>query len=313
MQSFINIFWNSGEIRIRTFFRMFGFILLSLIFFPAYRYFVRPYLTELPFGKLISIIVFLALFLLVVWIASRYIDKRNFSGIGFNFNKEWWINFSFGLFLGAFILSFVFLFEAAFGWIEVTEVFYIRESSDFTIEIIAGLLLYISVGIREETISRGYLIKNLAEGINNKKMRPSSVILIVSIITSILFGLGHANNPNATLISTWNLMVIGILLAYAYIATGSLAMPIGIHITWNFFQGCVFGFPVSGHPVSASFLKITQYGNNIWTGGNFGPEGGLVIYLASAVGFLMIFIWQKARNGGAALRIEIAEYHSFVK
>lgn len=311
MQAFINFFWNKEENRFRAFYRLIAFGVITAAIFPTRRYLLTPLLYDLPYQRIILIPLLLIFFLIAVWIAVRYVDRRRMGSIGFNIDKEWWINFSFGLFLGAFILSFVFLFEAAFGWIEVTEVFYVNGYENFTVSLIAGFLLYISVGIREETASRGYLIKNFSEGFRNSRIKPVTILLLVTIITSVLFGLGHANNPNATLVSTWNLMVIGILLAYAYIATGSLAMPIGIHITWNFFQGCVFGFPVSGHPTTASFLKIAQYGDDFWTGGSFGPEGGMVIYIASFIGFLMIYGWQKVRKGGAAPRDEIVEYQPF--
>jgi hypothetical protein len=65
------------------------------------------------------------------------------------------------------------------------------------------------------------------------------------------------------------------MLGFGYVLSGQLAIPIGLHLTWNFFQNAVYGLPVSGFETfGASFLSTEQVGPDLWTGGSFGPEGG---------------------------------------
>jgi phosphoglycolate phosphatase len=99
------------------------------------------------------------------------------------------------------------------------------------------------------------------------------------------------------------------MLATSYLFTGQLAIPIGLHITWNLFQGSVFGFPVSGSRFSqASILEIKQFGPNIWTGGLFGPEGGLLGTAAILAGIFIILAWTKYRIGTLNLNRALAQY-----
>ncbi len=79
--------------------------------------------------------------------------------------------------------------------------------------------------------------------------------------SSIALGVLHVFNPNASLISTLYLVLAGLFLGLGLVMTGSLAIPIGLHITWNFFQGNVFGFPVSGNDYpGATIFSIEQGG-----------------------------------------------------
>ena len=83
----------------------------------------------------------------------------------------------------------------------------------------------------------------------------------------------HANNPNATLLSTLNIVLAGLMLGFGYVLSGELAIPIGLHTTWNLFQNAVYGFPVSGFgPFGATFLATAQTGPDLWTGGSLAPR-----------------------------------------
>jgi membrane protease YdiL (CAAX protease family) len=148
----------------------------------------------------------------------------------------------------------------------------------------------------------------MAEGFNFKRIGPRAALLIGYVISSSMFGLFHLSNPNTSWISTVNLIVAGLFLGLGFVLTGELAIPIGIHITWNFFQGNVFGFPVSGGATGASFIGIQQGGPEIWTGGAFGPEAGLIGIAAIAIGCLLTILWVRWRYGEARLKESLAVY-----
>lgn len=105
-----------------------------------------------------------------------------------------------------------------------------------------------------------------------------------------------------------NLVLAGIFLGLGYVLTGELAISIGLHITWNFFQGPVFGFPVSGGASAASFIGIQQLGPDWVTGGAFGPEAGAIGLAAMLLGSLLIVLWVKRIHGAAGLRDQLAVY-----
>lgn len=140
------------------------------------------------------------------------------------------------------------------------------------------LLLFISVGFNEEIMCRGYMMTALKTTRNR---------VIIFVLPAALFALLHAANPNVSVIGLVNIFLIALLFAYMFIVTGSLWMPIGYHITWNFVQGNVLGLNVSGLTTN-SVVTTRVSGNALWTGGAFGAEGGLVTTLIIALGFLYV-------------------------
>ena len=243
--------------------------------------------------------------------AARLLDRRPVTDVGLQFSFHWWRDLAYGLFLGAFLMLLIFLVELALGWVTVAEILSTNRSVPFGLAILWPLTQFLAVGIYEELVSRGYHFKNIAEGLSFSPVGRKRAILLAWLISSAVFGLLHAGNPNATVVSTLNLFLAGLFLGLPFLLTDQLAMPIGIHITWNFFQGNVFGFPVSGTSNNeTTFIAVQQSGPDLWTGGAFGPEAGLLGLAAIIVGSLLIVWWVKRTRGAVGFALTVAEYQS---
>jgi len=269
---------------------------------------VQDYLLQSPLLMTLSSLALLVSITVSVWLAGRFLDRRPFTDFGLHLNRDWWIDFGFGLVLGAALMLAIFLVELAAGWVTVTGTFVSKvPGTTFLVAILSPLLIFLCVGFYEELFSRGYQLKNLAEGLNWGPVGPRGAIAIATLLSSLVFGLLHATNPHASAGSTFNIGVAGLFLAAGILLTGELAIPIGLHIAWNFFQGNVFGFPVSGGDVrAATFIGIQQAGPDLWTGGAFGPEAGLLGLSATLVGILLTAIWVRWRYGSVGLDLSLA-------
>ncbi len=131
-----------------------------------------------------------------------------------------------------------------------------------------GAFVALMVGISEETLVRGFVFRIL---------EIAGGTWIGVVISSALFGFGHAFNPGATVVSSIAIALeAGVLLAAAYLVTGRLWFPIGLHMGWNFTEGSLFGMSVSGHDTKPGLLAGTLHGPSILTGGAFGPEASVL-------------------------------------
>jgi membrane protease YdiL (CAAX protease family) len=306
----LSVFWNAEERRIRALWRLIALIAVVIGSGLAIR--ATGLLPErgTPEFFLVGTVLRLVLGLLTVWLVGWLVDRRPFRDFGFSMNRAWWADLAFGLGLGAALMTGIFLVEWALGWVEVTGTFRTPvEGEVFALAILMPVVLFVGVGILEELLARGYLLRNVAEGLAFRRLGGARGGLIIAcVISSALFAQGHADNPNATWVSTANIAIAGVLLALGFMLTGQLALPIGLHITWNFFQASVFGFPVSGvSRMRTTFVATEQVGPEMWTGGAFGPEAGLVGLGAMIVGVVLTLLWVRWRQGEVRLATALAE------
>ena len=150
-----------------------------------------------------------------------------------------------------------------------------------------SFFLFLIVAIGEEILFRGVLYRWIRE---------KTGYVTALVVSSLIFGFVHITNPNGTLWSSVAIAIeAGLLLGAAYEWSGTLWLPIGIHWAWNFSQGNVFGFAVSGQEAGASLL-LSQVEGPAWiTGGDFGAEASVVATLAGAA-LSAWFIWQISRR-----------------
>lgn len=242
---------------------------------------LEPYINSLTkintsFGIFLAFIQCICM-ILAVWLFWKLFDKKPIREIGLINIKKGYKDLFKGLAFGALSMILVFIILIVSGNISLQSPL---SNPNFNISLLIQLVFFIFVGINEEMFSRGYCMTVL---------RQTGNTWIVLIVSSIIFSVMHSLNPSMSIISYVNLFLVGLLFAYMFLRSNNLWLPIGYHITWNYFQGNIFGFQVSGLSTE-SLYKLNTPVNNIITGGGFGPEGGLVVTFIIIVGF--IYMWK---------------------
>jgi len=222
-----------------------------------------------------------------VYVARRWLDKKSFESLGLKLDRQTWIDILAGIGITFVQMGFIYILMLGLGWLTFAGFAWQFDPVSVVLKnTLLFFVVFIFVGWNEELLSRGYHLQTIASGIN---------LFWGVIISSAVFGLLHLGNPNATWVSAAGIFFAGIFLAYGYIRTKQLWLPIGLHIGWNFFEGVVFGFPVSGLDLYA-LLRIKVSGPVIWTGGAFGPEAGLIVLPSLVVGVGLIYWFTKTRK-----------------
>lgn len=159
-------------------------------------------------------------------------------------------------------------FERAEGW----------EWSPASALFLSVVLLFGAIG--EELLFRGYGFQVLLG-----RMGVFATILPVSV----LFGLTHANNPNASNIGLVNTMLWGLLFGCAFLRSRDLWLPIGIHYGWNVTLP-FFGVNLSGFTMNVTGYALVWNLPEKWSGGAYGPEAGLLNTFV--LGILFYALWK---------------------
>jgi membrane protease YdiL (CAAX protease family) len=219
-----------------------------------------------------------------VFFARRFLDRRSFTSLGLYPKRSAAWDLLAGFMIAGVIMVLIYIIEIAAGWIAFEDFAWQSQPPLKTVLITLVMLgVFVIVGWQEELLARGYLLQNLAEGLN---------LFWGVLLSSFIFALGHLFNPNMSLPALIGLVLAGLFLAYAYLRTRRLWLPIGLHIGWNFFESTVLGFPVSGLSLFG-LLENTLKGPELYTGGAFGPEAGLVLLPALALGTILVYYYTR--------------------
>ena len=227
----------------------------------------------------------------VLVFSSAVLDKRPYSDYGFHVSAGWFGHFFAGNVMAILAISLIVIVQIWFGWIKINSIELDLLNTSFITELGKMFGLMLAVSVWEEAYFRGYLISNLKEGLQIGSINREWAVLLAVIASAFVFGIAHANNPSANLFSVINISVAGIVLAYPYIKTGSMAISVGMHLSWNYFQGTVFGLPVSGVEMEETIITSTVTGPDLFTGGLFGPEGGLLGFAGLIVMVVFCYLY----------------------
>lgn len=129
-------------------------------------------------------------------------------------------------------------------------------------------LVFLLVGVFEESLLRGYLQYTLSRGID---------FWWAALLLSVAFALGHVGNGGESLLGLLEVGLGGLVFCLSLWYTKSLLWAVGFHTGWDWAQSYFYGTPDSGLVMKEHLLASHPAGNPLWSGGTVGPEGSLLI------------------------------------
>lgn len=226
--------------------------------------------------------------LISVWIFRLFVDKKSFSSLGWEITG-YGAESATGLFMGPALLGISALLLLLSGHLQWTDINWDPQS----LFISFGLLALIAFS--EELVFRGYILNNLLNSFPNK--------WIALGISAVLFAAFHITNPGINSLAFVNLFLAGLLLGINYIYTKNLWYSVLFHLSWNFFQGPLFGFRVSGLNFPSLLVAETK-GDMILTGGEFGLEGSILNMTVSVIAILVLaWAFERKYNSGKQIMV----------
>ena len=224
--------------------------------------------------ELFSFVFILLLF--IFWV--KVIEKNSLSSLGF-VKKNWLKYLGWGILLSLLQMGVIALVYQVCG----IGTFELNELSLEPILFILGLFpFWLLQGGTEEVATRGWLLTRIAARTN---------LPLAIAISSSLFGILHMGNAGVTFLSVLNIILDGVLAGLLFIYTDSIWLVVAQHGTWNYVQGNLLGFQVSGTGADASIFSFTMGDGPDWlTGGAFGAEGSIITTLVLLVSLVIVYL-----------------------
>ena len=208
-------------------------------------------------------------------------EKRPFSDLGLVF-KGHLKDIGYGTLMAVVLYMVGFGLSLALGEVEVT-------GFQFNpLFLLGSWIFFVLVSLAEEIMTRGYVLGRLLHTRLNK--------FLSLFISSLLFALMHIFNPNVAFLPMMNLVLAGMLLGASYLYTRNLCFPLALHLFWNWIQGPILGYQVSGMDLGSSMLTLHLPENTVLNGGAFGFEGSLICTALMIVLTILIVWWGEKRE-----------------
>ena len=224
--------------------------------------------------ELFSFVFILLLF--IFWV--KVIEKNSLSSLGF-VKRNWLKYLVWGIVISLIQMGVIALVYQVSG----IGSFVLNELSLEPLLFILGLFpFWLLQGGTEEVATRGWLLTRIASRAN---------LPLAIAISSSLFGFLHLGNAGVTFLSVLNIILDGFLAGLLFIYTDSIWLVVAQHGTWNYVQGNLLGFQVSGTGADASIFSFTMGSGPDWlTGGEFGAEGSIITTLVLLVSLVVVYL-----------------------
>ena len=143
-------------------------------------------------------------------------------------------------------------------------------------------LVFLLVGLFEESALRGYLQFTLTRGIG---------FWWGALLMSIAFGLLHRSNPGESPVGLFSAGGIGLILCISLWYTGSLWWAVGFHAAWDWGESYFYGTADSGMVAQGHLFGEHPTGKLLLSGGSTGPEGSLFVVPLILIAALLMWLW----------------------
>lgn len=286
------LFLSPDERRLRAVWRLLLQVLLLIVFLIIFQYptllvLNRAHRIASPIALIVSTLISCLAITASVFVSRRWLDRHPISSLGLKLNRQAFLDMGTGIFLSGLMFGLIFSIEWLVGWLEIRGFAWENQSWEWVgISLLSMVFIFLLIGWQEELLARGYWLQNISDGLN---------LSWGVLLSSALFSLAHSANPHVAWEAILGLFASGLFLAFAFLRSKQLWLPVGLHMGWNFFEGVVFGFPVSGI-VFFQLLRPRVSGPSLVTGGAFGPEAGLIQLPALLLGAGLIYILTRRRN-----------------
>jgi membrane protease YdiL (CAAX protease family) len=286
--NFKSVFFNEFN-RLRSGWRFTIFQLLIIFFGGIFgrgaQFFLDRVADDFPGKNLISFVVpnfiLLVLALLFGWLCGKFFEDLPFRALGISLTKNWLRDLFFGLAIGAVSIFLAVLIAFSFGGMRLE--FNSPAGASAILQTLAISFAIFFIGATaEEAYFRGYVLQTFSR---------AELVWFAIAFTSVFFSFAHFLNPNVSGIAKFNTALAGVWFGIAYIKTRNLWFPLGIHFAWNWIQGAILGIPVSGitEITTAPLFSETEKGNEFFTGGNYGIEGGIACTIAIIFSTVLVY------------------------
>lgn len=238
--------------------------------------YVSSLMASLP-GWFYAIIVLSSGFMiLAALIYCKQFEKRKAYTLGFC-KKVFFTEYLMGTAVGLVMISLPIIACAATGSVTLT-----LSNSINPLMIVLFFIAFVFQGMGEEALFRGYLMTTLSRRTN---------LWASILISALMFSLFHIGNASFSIIAFINIFLFGVFAGVFMMKRGSIWAVGAIHTVWNFVQGNIFGFNVSGNPKFDTVFEAecSNFGA-ILSGGDFGPEGGLGVTVVLLIAILCALV-----------------------
>lgn len=208
------------------------------------------------------------------WLSLRFVERRGWDYVWLDRRAAQPARVGSGFLIGMLAVGIPCALLIAAGWLDVVDVpgVWHRDAAAITMLLVPAALL-------EELMLRGYPLAVLREALGWR-----SAILL----TSVVFGVLHAFNPNVGVLAIGIVTIAGLFLGTIVFASQSLWAATAAHFAWNFTLAVVLHAALSGQEFPAGDYRVIDGGPDWITGGAWGPEGGAAAIAGMLVATVLV-------------------------